>query len=80
MNVEEITAFKSEDGNIWEEKADAINSNIEDLVINNLKHRCESSHTNITEDMISQCCKNKKISYKGFIWKYKNKKDVDLSK
>ncbi len=52
MNVKEIKAFKSADGNIWEEKADAINSNIEDLVIINLNHRCESSHTNITEDIL----------------------------
>jgi len=35
---------------------------------------------NFNQDMVTQCCKNKKTSYKGFIWKYKNKENVDLSK
>lgn len=36
MKIEEITAYKSQDGSIWENKADAINNNIDDLIRANL--------------------------------------------
>ena len=45
MNVEKITAYKSQDGSIWEEEACAIHSNIEDIINNNLDHNCEGSNS-----------------------------------
>lgn len=52
MKVEIIKAYKSEDNNIWEKEADAINSNIEDLIIENLHHRCHDSESNINHDIL----------------------------
>lgn len=52
MKVELIKAYKSEDGNIWELEADAINSNIHDIIENNLEHDCDNSNTDIREDIL----------------------------
>jgi hypothetical protein len=52
MNVEEITAFKSEDGSIWENEADAIHSNIVDSINDRLNHNCEGSSNPISEDIL----------------------------
>jgi hypothetical protein len=52
MNVEKITAFKSEDGSIWEKEAAAIHSNIEDIINDDLDHQCEGSGNNIKEEIL----------------------------
>ncbi len=52
MNVEKITAFKANDGGIWEKENEAIHSNIVDLISDNLNHSCGDSSGNITEEIL----------------------------
>jgi len=50
MKVEVIKAYKSEDGCIYENEAEATNENI-DLCIQNMNHHCEGSNSNIYNDV-----------------------------
>ena len=52
MNVEKITAFRSDDQSIWEKEGDAINQNIEDIVRDNLAHSCENSNGMLTQELL----------------------------
>ena len=52
MKVEQIKAYKSQDDNIWETEEEAIYSNIQDIIDNDLGHNCSDSDTNITEDVL----------------------------
>jgi hypothetical protein len=52
MKVELIKAYKSEDGGIWEFEGEAVYSNIQDIIDNNLEHSCENSDTEIREDIL----------------------------
>lgn len=52
MKVQTITAYKSQDDEIWEKEGDAIHSNIQDLIIDNLNHNCDTSDTDIHKDIV----------------------------
>lgn len=52
MNVEKITAFRSDDQSIWEKEGDAINQNIEDIVRDNLAHSCENNNGMLTQELL----------------------------
>ena len=51
MKVTKITAFKANDGTLWEKESEAINDNINELINENLHHSCEGSNSNLTNDV-----------------------------
>jgi len=53
MKVELIKAYKSQDDNIWETEEEAINSNIQDIINNDLNHNCRDSDTDIHIDILT---------------------------
>ena len=53
MNVQKITAFKSEDGAIWEKEAYAINNNIDDAIRANLNCDSDSMSTSLIQSILA---------------------------
>ena len=53
MKIQQIKAYKSADDSIWETEEEAIYSNIQDIINEDLDHKCGDSHTDITEDILN---------------------------
>lgn len=51
MKVTKIVAFKSNDDSLWETESEAINDNINQLIDETLHHSCESSDSDIVNDV-----------------------------
>jgi len=51
MNVTKITAYKSDDGSLWETESDAINDNINATINNTFEHSCDDSSGDIVNDV-----------------------------
>lgn len=51
MKVTKITAYKSDDGSIWETESNAINDNINATINDTFEHSCDDSTGDIVNDV-----------------------------
>jgi hypothetical protein len=52
MKIQQIKAYKSADKSIWETGEEAIYSNIQDIINDDLDHNCGDSNGNIHTDIL----------------------------